>query len=116
MRRYARRKTLRLCRSTSRRNPSLSPAFALARAAASVSSICPLDYGKQTRLGEDRSKWGGQSWRPILAADPLSSGSSRLKDACGLESPPHRTLEAVCGALKLGQEAAMFSMQPIGYV
>jgi hypothetical protein len=28
--------------------------------------------------------------QPILAADPLSSGSSRLKAGCGQDCPPHR--------------------------
>ena len=27
--------------------------------------------------------------QPILAADPLSSGSSRLKGGCGQDWPPH---------------------------
>jgi hypothetical protein len=34
-----------------------------------------------------RSRTVGQ---PIQAADPLSSGSSRLKAGCGQDCPPHR--------------------------
>ena len=29
--------------------------------------------------------------QPIQAADPLSSGSGRLKAGCGQDCPPHRT-------------------------
>jgi len=29
--------------------------------------------------------------QPIQAADPLSSGSSRLKAGCGQDCPPHGT-------------------------
>jgi hypothetical protein len=33
--------------------------------------------------------------QPILAADPLSSGSSRLKAGCGQDCPPHMSLSNI---------------------
>jgi len=39
--------------------------------------------------------------QPIVAADPLSSGSSRLKAGCGQDCPPHKFAARVTGGAGL---------------
>jgi hypothetical protein len=57
-------------------------------------SACRVDTHVDARLFDFWLRFCCFVGQPIQAADPLSSGSSRLKTGCGLNCPPHRGRKA----------------------